>query len=168
MCYFLTFVGSNYLQMYFYLLFFHSLVRWLVFFSLLGATILGFSGWFKNSKFTKFDDTVRHVTATIAHVQLTIGYLLYFQSPFISYFRSHYQEAIKQFDFVFFGIIHIVLMTISIILITVGSSAAKRAESDLAKFKIMTTCFGIALLIILVAIPWPFSPLANRPFLRSF
>ncbi|GAA4339005.1 hypothetical protein GCM10023149_49420 [Mucilaginibacter gynuensis] len=59
-------------------------------------------------------------------------------------------------------------MTVAIILITIGSSAAKRKTTDIAKFKTMTVFFLLALLIIFMAIPWPFSPLANRPYLRSF
>lgn len=154
--------------MYSYLIFFHSIFRWLVLLSLLYALFIGIRGWSGRLSFSKSDDNIRHITATISHVQLTIGYLLYFKSPFIAYFRSHYHEAIKQFDFMFFGMIHITLMTISIILITIGSSIAKRQETDVAKFRTMTIYFAIALLIILVAIPWPFSPLANRPYLRSF
>lgn len=154
--------------MYSYLIFFHSIFRWLVLFSLLYAIFKGILGWSGKLSFSKSDDRLRHTTATISHIQLTIGYLLYFNSPFIAYFRSHYQEAIKQFDFMFFGMIHITLMTISIILITIGSSIAKRQEIDESKFRTMTIYFTIALLIIFVAIPWPFSPLANRPYLRSF
>ena len=152
--------------MYFYLLFFHSIFRWLVLLSLLYALFRSLRGWGGNLSFSKSDDSVRHITATISHVQLTIGYLLYFNSPFIAYFRSHFHEAIKQFDFMFFGMIHITLMTISIILITIGSSAAKRQTLDSNKFRTITIFFGIALVIILVAIPWPFSPLAARPYFR--
>jgi MFS-type transporter involved in bile tolerance (Atg22 family) len=68
----------------------------------------------------------------------------------------------------FFRLIHISLMVISILVITIGSARAKRAEMDRLKFKILLIWFSIALLIILMAIPWPFSPLANRPYFRSF
>lgn len=154
--------------MYFYLLFFHSIFRWLVLVSLLLALFRGIRGWSGKLSFNIWDDRVRHMTATISHFQLTLGYLLYFNSPFIAYFRSHYQEAVKQFDFMFFGMIHITLMTVSIILITIGSSVTKRQEIDGAKFRTMTIYFAIAILIIFLAIPWPFSPLANRPYLRLF
>ncbi|MCF0055875.1 hypothetical protein [Dyadobacter sp. CY356] len=154
--------------MYTYLLFFHSIFRWLVLVSLLFALFKGVRGWSGKLSFTKRDDRVRHMTATISHVQLTLGYLLYFNSPFIAYFRSNYHEAVKHFDFMFFGMIHITLMTISIILITIGSSIAKRQQNNESKFKTMVIYFGIALLIIFLAIPWPFSPLANRPYLRLF
>jgi len=66
----------------------------------------------------------------------------------------------------FFGLIHILLMLIAIILITIGSAIAKRKTSDVEKFKTILIYYSISLLIIFIAIPWPFSPLAHRPFLR--
>lgn len=154
--------------MYPYLLFFHSLVRWLVLISLLLALFRGIQGWMGKRNFSKTDDRVRQIAATVAQIQLTIGYVLYFNSPVITYFLSNYREAVKQSDFRFFGMIHVLLMTIAIFVITIGSSVAKWHQTDKGKFKIMTLYFGIALLIIFAAIPWPFSPLANRPFFRSF
>jgi hypothetical protein len=154
--------------MYSYLLFFHSIVRWLLLFSLFYAVYSGIRGWVGQAVFTARDNRIRHITATLAHVQLTIGYVLYFNSPLITYFRTHFHEAIRQFDFLFFGLIHIVLMTLSVVLITIGSSVSKRLDTDQRKFKVMTLWFSLALLIIFIAIPWPFSPLANRPYLRSF
>ena len=154
--------------MYPYLLFFHSIFRWLVLISLFYAVSRALIGWLGKRPFSKSDNTIRHVTATISHVQLSIGYVLYFESPIVAYFRSNYSEAVKHFDLKFFGLIHIVLMTVAIFVITIGSSLAKRQISDTEKFKTMTVYFAVALLIILMAIPWPFSPLANRPYYRSF
>ena len=154
--------------MYTSLLFFHSLFRWLVVTSLTFAVFKGLKGWSGKSAFTKADDTTRHVTATISHIQLTIGYLLYFNSPVIAYFRSDYAEASKHFDFMFFGMIHILLMTIAVFVISIGSSVAKRRETSQAKFRTMAIWYALALIIIFCAIPWPFSPLANRPYFRPF
>ncbi|WP_245752394.1 hypothetical protein [Chitinophaga arvensicola] len=136
--------------------------------SLLYAIYRGVIGWSRGTVFTAQDNAVRHITATVAHIQLAIGYVLYFQSPLVAYFRSHYHEAIRQFDFLFFGLIHIVLMTIAVVLITIGSSVAKRQHTDVARFRTMTIWFFLALIVIFIAIPWPFSPLANRPYIRPF
>ncbi|UZT98400.1 hypothetical protein ODZ84_02190 [Chryseobacterium fluminis] len=57
-------------------------------------------------------------------------------------------------------------MLCSIILITVGSAVSKREISDHEKFKVMFIYFTLALIIIFIAIPWPFSPFANRPYFR--
>ena len=154
--------------MYTTILFLHSFWRWLVLLSLVYAIYRGASGWLGNKLFTGTDNTARHVTATIAHVQLALGYILYFISPLVIYFRSYFSESSNQPELRFFGIIHIAFMTLAIILITIGSSLAKRADADISKFRIMTIFFFIALLLIVAAIPWPFSPFANRPYFRPF
>jgi ABC-type multidrug transport system permease subunit len=136
--------------------------------SLLYAIYRGVSGWMGKRPFTLADNRVRHITATIAHIQLALGYVLYFNSPLIAYFRGNYHEAIRQFDYFFFGLLHVILMSIAVIVITIGSSSAKRSVTNQGKFRIMTLLFALGLLIIFIAIPWPFSPLAHRPYLRTF
>jgi hypothetical protein len=146
----------------------HSLIRWLVVGSLLYSIYRGFIGLSRNRSFGRIDNLLRHSTATIAHIQLVIGYTIYFTSPIVNYFLSHFEESLQNFELFFFGLLHIFLMTVAIVLITLGSSLAKRREPDAEKFKTMTVWFLIAFIIILIAIPWPFSPLASRPYLKSF
>ncbi|MCU7616587.1 hypothetical protein NZ698_05210 [Chryseobacterium sp. PBS4-4] len=152
--------------MYQTLTFLHSIFRWLVLLSLLYSIFRAYQGYFSDKIFSKTDDSVRHWTATIAHIQLVLGITLYSQSPIIKYFWKNFTEARESFDLFFFGLIHISLMLISIILITIGSSISKRKTDDREKFKTILIYFVIALVIIFIAIPWPFSPLANRPYFR--
>ena len=155
-------------MLYTLLLSLHSLFRWLVLISLLYAIYCGAKGWSGKVAFSKTDNTIRHLTATIAHIQLAIGYTLYFYSPLITYFRENYRQASKQFELLFFGVIHVLLMTTAIVIITIGSAMAKRKERDTLKFRTMAVFYIIALFIIFISIPWPFSPFANRPYLRPF
>lgn len=152
--------------MYQTLTFYHNSMRWLVLASLLLALYRAYKGYFTKSEFTKTDKVIRHWTATIAHIQLMIGMVLYFQSPLVQYFLANFKTTGKDFNMLFFGVIHSSLMLISIVLITIGSAVAKRKETDVAKFKTMMIWFTVALVIIFIAIPWPFSPLANRPYFR--
>lgn len=145
---------------------YHSLLRWLVLLSLVLSLIAACNGLWKKRSFSKTDNAIRHWTATIAHIQLVAGILLYAQSPVTRFFREHYAEARQQFDLIFFSVIHALLMLIAIILITIGSSLAKRRASDPEKFRTMVIWYGLALLIIFIAIPWPFSPFATRPYIR--
>ncbi|MCW3083234.1 MAG: hypothetical protein JWP12_600 [Bacteroidetes bacterium] len=154
--------------MYTTLLVTHSLIRWLVLISLLYSLYRAYSGWLGNKAFTKSDNSIRHITATIAHVQLIVGLWLYFISPIINYFLHHYEEAKKQDEIRFFGMEHSVMMLIAIIIITIGSAKAKRKITDRGKFKTMAIWYSVALFIILVCIPWKFSPLASRPYFRIF
>ncbi|GAB3011717.1 hypothetical protein [Spirosoma pulveris] len=152
--------------MYSTFLFLHSLFRWLVLISLLYAIIRAYRGYAGQRPFLSADNSVRHWTATIAHVQLTLGFTLYFISPLIKSFRQEGGKAGGQLAF--FGIIHISLMLLAIVLITLGSSMTKRQSADRAKFRTMLIWFSLGLLLIFLAIPWPFSPFANRPYFRLF
>ncbi len=153
-------------HMYQTLTFLHSTFRWLVLLSLVYSIFRAYKGYFSNKEYSATDNSVRHWTATIAHIQLVLGIILYSQSPIIKYFWNNFDKAEESFEFLFFGLIHIFLMLFSIILITVGSSVSKRKAADKEKFKTMLIYFAIALIIIFIAIPWPFSPFVNRPYFR--
>ena len=152
--------------MYQTLTFYHSIMRWLVLASLLYAIYRAYKGYTLSVQFSKTDNAIRHWTATIAHIQLVIGIILYTQSPIVKYFWSNFNEAMHNIDLAFFGLLHIFLMLTAIILITVGSALSKRKTTDKEKFKTMLFWFTVSLIIIFIAIPWPFSPLANRPYFR--
>ena len=152
--------------MYQTLTFYHSLTRWLVLISLIFAIFRAYKGYYSKAIFSKNDNHIRHWTATISHIQLILGIILYSQSPIIKYFWSNFNEAMQNINLVFFALIHIVLMIISIIIITIGSALSKRKNTDSGKFKTILVWFSVAFFIIFIAIPWPFSPLANRPYFR--
>jgi|SRR6218665_1734041 len=152
--------------MYQSLLFCHSILRWLVLVSLLYAIYRAYAGYRSRAVFSTTDNAVRHWTATIAHVQLIFGIILYTESPVINYFWKNSAEAFKNTEITFFSLIHSILMLTAIVIITIGSALAKRKPADADKFKTMLLWFSLALFIIFIAIPWPFSPLASRPYLR--
>jgi hypothetical protein len=148
------------------LTFYHSTVRWLVLASLVYSIYRAYKGYFSNAPFSKTDNYVRHWTATIAHIQLIFGIVIYTQSPIIKYFWNNFDEAITNLDLAFFGLLHIILMLTAIVMITVGSALSKRRTTDREKFKTILFWFSVSLIIIFIAIPWPFSPFANRPYFR--
>lgn len=157
-----------YIAMYPTLLALHSATRWLVLSSLLFVIFRAYRGWLLNKSYLKFDNSVRHITATIAHVQLVLGVCLYLISPIVSYFLHNFGTAVHERIIRFFGMEHIIMMLIGIIVITIGSVKAKRKESDKEKFKTTAIWFTVGLLIILSSVPWSFSPLISRPDFRSF
>lgn len=146
----------------------HSLMRWLVLISLLTAIFMGFRGWILKKKFSRLDNSVRHWTATIAHIQLLIGIGLYFISPLTSYFLHHFKEAVHLREIRFFGMEHSLMMLIGIVVITLGSAKARRKPTDAEKFRTMAVWFSVGLLILLSSIPWAFSPFTARPHIRPF
>lgn len=153
--------------MYLFLLSLHSLLRWLVLTSLIYSIYTAYWGTVRKKRFTAKANTIRHWTATLSHVQLLIGMTIYFQSPVVLFKMLDMPDKLLN-EQTFFRYVHISLMILAVVLVTVGSAKAKRMAQDEDKYKTMLKWFIAALLIIIVAIPWPFSPLAGRPYLRTF
>jgi hypothetical protein len=64
--------------------------------------------------------------------------------------------VMKNANLRFFAIEHFIGMLIAISLIHVGYSYAKKNVPDSTKHKRAVLFYGLALLIILISIPWPF------------
>jgi hypothetical protein len=139
----------------------HSLFRWLVLASL-GYAILGsLAGLLARRPYTKADNIARIVANAISHTQLLLGFTLYFAvSPITGQFLKNGAGGNSQTWF--FGVYHIAGMFLSIVVMTIGGSVAKKAKTDPAKFKAIAIYFSLALLLILLAIPW------FRPYFRNF
>jgi hypothetical protein len=146
----------------------HSLFRWLVLISIVYSIFLGYGGWFKKRSFTKYDNWVRLITVSFAHIQLMIGGWLYFISPIVDYFLKNFSESMPQTQLRFFGLEHVTMMLIGISLVTIGSSIARRKKTDEEKFKAIAIWNSLALIVIFTSIPWEFSPFTSRPYFRAF
>lgn len=143
----------------------HSIVRWLVLIMLLISLYISFRGWKYNLAFTRTANRIRHRTATIAHIQFMLGMIIYFYSPVVKYAIPAQGNALMS-QHAFFKYLHISLMLLAIVLLTIGSAKAKRQAEATDQYKTILIWYTIALTIILIAIPWPFSPLARRPLFR--
>jgi hypothetical protein len=146
----------------------HSLVRWLVLAGLLSVLFRAYRGWWQRKPFSRLDNAFRHWTVTAAYIQLVLGLWLYLVSPVMDYFLHHYKEAVLQREVRFFGMEHSPMMIFAVVLVTLGSARARRRKEDLEKHKTLALWFSLGLLIILVSVPWPFSPMAARPWFRPF
>lgn len=138
----------------------HAVLRWLVLLSLLSAIIINAQGYLLKRSYMRIDYFSRVIAGAISHAQLLVGFTLYFVlSPITQNFLRHGAGGNYQ---LFFGIYHIAMMFLAVVVITIGGSVAKRADADRTKFKSAVVYFTIALCLILFAIPW------FRPYLRSF
>ena len=146
----------------------HSLFRWLLLAILLIALFIAYRGWWTGNAFSAADNRLRMIMASVAHVQLILGLWLYFISPVIDYFLHHYKDAVHMRQIRFFGMEHSLMMLIAIIIITIGSVVTKKKNTGKAKFKTMAIWFTVGLIVILMNVPWPFSPMVARPWFRMF
>ena len=131
----------------------HSWMRYVLLILLVWAIFKAFQGKSGNAP---FNNKLRLSVVIAAHLQLVIGLVM-----------SGAHPDIKTLMQGFMGQFHIIGMIIAVVLITIGSAKAKRQSTDQAKWKTMFTWFLIALILILVMIPWPFSPLAQAPWIQG-
>ncbi len=146
----------------------HSLVRWISLVLLVYMIIRAYSGWLSSGKFTSGDSSIRKWTITSLHLQLIIGIILYFISPITTYFIGHFSETVGTRSIRFFGMEHVIMMLAAIVIATIGSARSKRRPEDILKFKTLAIWLTISLILILAAMPWPFSQAISRPWFRLF
>ncbi|MGX7690292.1 hypothetical protein [Flectobacillus sp. BAB-3569] len=155
-------------MLYSFLLAFHSFWRWVVLLTLVLSISRAFLGKKGHRSFSKKDQQLSLLTLISAHIQLTVGVVLYAISPIVSYFWNNFGKAVHERQIRFFGMEHITVMISAVVVLTIGFSKVKKQKEDYQKFSAMLFWFGIALLLILSSIPWSFSPLTSRPNFRDF
>jgi hypothetical protein len=144
----------------------HSWNRWLVVLTLLYTTVRAWYGFLGKRDYTKSDTMMRGITVGVNHLQIIVGFVLYFISPLMEYFRSDMREAVSIPEVAFFGIVHISLMLIAAVMLTIGGAISRRAATDAEKFRTTAMYFTVAVVLIALAIPSPISPFAMRPWVR--
>ena len=89
-------------------------------------------------------------------IQLLLGLILYFSGMWFDNLKTNAGAVMKDGVQRFFSVEHALMMIIAWLLVHIGRSMVKRAGNDAQKHKRSLIFFGIALLIILAMIPWPF------------
>ena len=130
----------------------HSLNRYIILALLLTVIISSFMKWRNKSEYTKTDNKLNLFTFISAHLQLTIGFILYFwnKSDFVN-FDSMFKDGYR-----FFTVEHTLGMVIAIALITIGRIKGKKITNSAKRHKTTFIYFLIALIVIIASIPWPF------------
>jgi len=145
----------------------HSLLRWAILILLLIAIYKSYSGMKGGRPFTAGDKKTGLFLMICAHTTLLIGLVQWIVGPWglknIS--NMGFGAVMKDPVYRFYGIEHLTGMLIAIVLITIGRGVSKKSIPDQAKHKKTFWFFLIALLIILVSIPWPFRAGIARPWL---
>ena len=143
------------------LLHIHSLLRYILLIFILIAIVKSFSGWLGKKQYLPGDKKVALFTLISAHLQLVVGLILYFVSPSVKVGLANMSAGMKDSQLRFWTVEHIGMMLIAIVMITFGYSLAKRGKDDKAKHKRIAIFFLLALIIIFLAIPWPWSAVAR-------
>ncbi len=137
----------------------HSLVRWLVVIAAVVAVIHAWTGWLGKRPWTSLADRLGLIFTVAMDVQLLLGVILYFISPLIQGAFADFGQAMATSGVRFFAVEHVALMIVAVIVAHVGRTLAKRAQTGEAKYKRAALLFTLAVVLVLVAIPWQARPL---------
>lgn len=128
----------------------HSGLRYIVLLLLAVALLLSLIGLFGKKPYSETNRKVNLFAMIFTHTQFLVGLILYFFSPLVNY--SNMAEAMKDATTRYWTVEHSVMMLFSIVLITIGHSRSKKAKDAVNKHRSIALYYGLAVLVILVAI----------------
>jgi Na+/H+-dicarboxylate symporter len=132
----------------------HSYWAYLVLAILIFAVVNAIIGFTQKKQFTDKDVRIGLFTLIVAHIQLLIGLVWYFMSPWYEMLKTDAASVMKDKAARLLAVEHPIMMILAIVFITIGWSKHKKKIEDAAKFKTFAIFYGIALLLILSKIPW--------------
>lgn len=134
----------------------HSFLRWALLLLMIVSIVKAAMSMSGKNPYTSSDRKRTLFTMIAAHLQLVIGVVLYMTSTVVQAGRSNMAAAMKDSALRFWTVEHISMMIIAIVFITIGNIRSKKMDTDAGKYKQILIWFGLALLIIIAAMPWPF------------
>jgi len=145
----------------------HNLIRWAVIIFGLWALFSAISGVISKRNYTSSDSKGNFLFMLSCDIQLVLGLILYFVNSWFDRLRD-LGNNMKDANTRFFTMEHALLMIIAWLLVHIGRVSVKRAVTTAGKHKRSLVFFGLAILIILASIPWPFREAIARPLYRWF
>lgn len=135
----------------------HSLVRWAIVIVGLIAVVRAWIGWRGGKPWAQLDDRLGLIFTSVLDLNLLLGLLLYFVlSPITTDAFKDMGAAMGNGATRFFAVEHILFMIIAVVVAHIGRSRSKKAVSDAGKHKQAAIFFTAAMVLVLLAIPWPF------------
>ncbi len=134
----------------------HSVLRWIILILLLVAIYKSFTD--RHKAFTPGHKKTGLFLMICADVMLLVGFYQWFTGPLglKSIQLNGFGIVMKDAGLRFFAAEHTIGMLVAIILIHLGYAYGKKSVPDAIKHKRTLLYYGLALLIILISVPWPF------------
>ena len=152
-----------------YTLVIHNILRWAVLLFGVWAVIAALAALISKREYRSSDNKSSLFFMLSCDIQLLLGLILYFTGMWFEKVKSNMGAVMKDTAERFFAVEHALMMIIAWLLVHVGRSMVKRANTDAQKHKRTLIFFGIALILILAMIPWPFrQPGIARQFFPQF
>jgi hypothetical protein len=142
--------------MYGWIILLHSALRWLVLGLAIVAVARALQGRSGHRAWSKTDEYAGLGFVAALDLQLFVGLVLLFFGPVTVLGLYEPAMMVSSRLLRFFTLEHPLLMILAIVFAHVGRARVKRAPGDADRHRRAARFYGLALLLILVAIPWPF------------
>jgi hypothetical protein len=152
--------------MYSAVLLLHSWLRWVVILAGLIAIIRAFAGWRGRGRWTAADDRAGFLFTLTLDIQVLVGALLYFWlSPITSRALQDFGTAMRTSSLRYWAVEHVFGIVVALALAHIGRARIRKTADAVRRHRLAAILFGLALIALLISIPWPGMPNA-RPLLR--
>lgn len=147
------------------LVFIHSWLRWLVLLAGANAVLRAATGAGSGRPWTRADERAGKWLNILFDIQLLIGLALYgVFSPTTQRIFGDFGAAMRDSQDRFWAVEHMVGMLVASALLHIGLKKSRTA-SERTRHRVALIFYGLALVVTLLSIPWPFMP-AGRPLFR--
>lgn len=144
--------------MYVPLLILHSWLRWLIVLAGANAIARAIGGTQSGRRWTSGDEQAGKWLVILFDIQFLIGLILYAGlSPTTRSAFADFGAAMKDSQLRFWAVEHLVGMLAAAALIHIGRAKSRKAPEG-SRHKVALIFFALALVIVLLSIPWPFMP----------
>lgn len=126
----------------------HSYLRYAVLILLIIVVITSLLGWLNKKPYSATDNKLSLFLFIATHLQLLLGLILYFVSPFVQFGGSTMKDATTRY----WTVEHSTVMLIAIVLITMARTTSKKMTESTAKHKRLFIFNAIALALVLAGI----------------
>ena len=132
----------------------HSYWAFFVLFILVAVIVNAFIGRYMGKEFSTKDLRISLFGLIFSHIQLLIGLILYFVSPWFDQWAAIGMGVMKDAQARLYLVEHPITNILAIVLITIGWSMHKRQSESSKKFLRIILFYSLGLLLLLSRIPW--------------
>lgn len=135
--------------------FIHSWWAYLVLLVLIITVVNSIVGFTSKKDYGATDFRLALFSLIVTHIQLLIGLILYFVSPYFEAFgQGGMGTVMKDSTLRLYLVEHPLMMILAVVLITIGYSKHKKKLTSKPKFKILSIFYTLGLIFILSRIPY--------------
>ncbi len=132
----------------------HRSLAYLFLAAALATVVLALVNRLQNKPTSKALNGLTLATLISGHLQLLLGFGLYFVGPWFELLTENAAEVMRNADLRLFAVEHLSVNLIGIALVTVGRSRFKKLDVDRRKQQAVIAYVGLGLLLIASRVPW--------------